>query len=71
MQWESWAAFWHMGGDAAFVWGSYAVTFVFVALELILVFQRRKDTIARLQRWRRAVGKDRSGRARASLESES
>ena len=33
-----------------------------MALELVLVFQRRKDTVRRLLRWRRAVGKDSSKR---------
>jgi heme exporter protein D len=47
-----------MGGAAFFVWGSYGLTFALIALELVLVFQRRKDTTRRLLRWRRAVGKD-------------
>ncbi|MCV2217769.1 MULTISPECIES: heme exporter protein CcmD [unclassified Thauera] len=64
MQWESWSAFWNMGGAAYFVWGSYGVTFALMALELVLVLRRRKDTITRLLRWRRAVGKD-SARASA------
>lgn len=70
MQWESWSAFWSMDGAGAFVWGSYGVTFVLVALELVLLVQRRNDTVKRLLRWRRAVGKDGSGRPAAPLESE-
>ncbi|MFN4062547.1 heme exporter protein CcmD [Azoarcus communis] len=70
MQWESWSQFWHMGGAAVFVWGSYAVTFGLVVLELVLVAQRRKETLKRLLRWRRALGKDGSGRQSAPLESE-
>ena len=31
MQWESWSAFWDMGGAAFFVWGSYGVTFAVMA----------------------------------------
>lgn len=69
-QWESWSAFWDMGGAGPFVWGSYGVTFAVIALELFLVTQRRKDTVKRLLRWRRAVGKDGSERAGAHLESE-
>ena len=57
-QWESWSAFWDMGGAAFYVWGSYGLTFALIALELVLVFQRRKDTVQRLLRWRRAVVKD-------------
>jgi len=69
MQWESWSAFWDMGGAGFFVWGSYGVTFAVIALELVLVLQRRKETVKRLLRWRRAVGKDGSGRAGARMES--
>ena len=58
MQWESWSAFWQMGGAGPFVWGSYGLTLALVAVELVLVLRRRKDTVLRLLRWRRAVGKD-------------
>ncbi|HQZ02932.1 MAG TPA: heme exporter protein CcmD [Thauera sp.] len=58
MQWESWSAFWDMGGAAFYVWGSYGLTFALIALELVLVMQRRKEAVTRLLRWRRAVGKD-------------
>ncbi len=58
MQWESWAAFWHMGGAAPFVWGSYGVTAALIVAELVLVVRRRKDTVTRLLRWRRALGKN-------------
>ncbi|ANQ87092.1 heme exporter protein CcmD [Azoarcus olearius] len=61
MQWESWAAFWAMGGKGPFVWWSYAVSFALMALELGLLVQRRRDTLKRLLRWRRAVGKDKQG----------
>jgi len=55
MQWDSWSAFWDMGGNAFFVWGSYLVTALFVAVELVLVLRRRRDTISRLLRLRRAA----------------
>ncbi len=55
MQWESWSAFWGMGGAAAFVWGSYAVTALLIGAELILVLRRRRDTVRRLVRLRRVV----------------
>ncbi len=55
MQWASWSAFWDMGGAAFFVWGSYGLTFALIALELVLVFKRRKDTLDRLLRWHKAV----------------
>ncbi|MBI1906066.1 MAG: heme exporter protein CcmD [Rhodocyclales bacterium] len=67
MQWESWSAFWSMGGAAPFVWGSYAVTLLLVALELVLVLRRRRDTVRRLIRLRRVTAPDRDER-RASKE---
>lgn len=72
MQWESWSAFWAMGGKGGYVWWSYAVTFALVALELALLAQRRKDTLKRLLRWRRAVGKGKasSGPVEAAMEME-
>ncbi|NLF55776.1 MAG: heme exporter protein CcmD [Thauera phenolivorans] len=70
MQWESWSAFWEMGGAAGFVWGSYGVTFLLVALELVLVLRRRKEAVRKLLRWRRAIGKDRNGRTDARMESQ-
>jgi heme exporter protein D len=56
MNWESWSAFWHMGGAGFFVWGSYGVTLLAILVELLLVFRRRRDTLIRLQRLRRANG---------------
>ncbi len=70
MQWQSWSAFWEMGGAAAYVWGSYGLTFALIALELVLVLRRRKDTVRRLLRWRRAVGKDKGRRFEPAMEPE-
>ncbi|MBX3680892.1 MAG: heme exporter protein CcmD [Rhodocyclaceae bacterium] len=67
MNWESAAAFWDMGGAASFVWGSYAVTLIAILVELILLFQRRKSTVNRLQRLRRG----RSSRRQPANESDS
>ena len=55
MSWGSWSEFWSMGGAAFFVWGAYGVTFALIALELVLVLQRRKHVTHRLQRLRRAT----------------
>ncbi len=68
MQWESWSAFWQMGGAAPYVWGSYGVTLALIVAELVLVIRRRKDTVNRLLRWRRALGKDVGG-SQARMES--
>ena len=59
MQWESWNAFWDMGGAALFVWGSYGVTALCIAVELMLLFRRRSETARRLLRLRRAAPKGR------------
>jgi heme exporter protein D len=56
--------FWHMGGAAFFVWGSYGVTLLAIVVELLFLFQRRKDTVKRLLRWRRAT----VGRAPGSFD---
>ncbi len=55
MNWGSWTEFWQMGGAGFFVWGSYGLTFALIALELVLVLQRRKQVVKRLQRLRRAM----------------
>ena len=34
--------FFHMGGYAWYVWGSYAVTFALLAAEIVLLKQRSK-----------------------------
>lgn len=68
MQWESWGAFWDMGGAALFVWGSYGVTALCIAVELMLLFRRRSETARRLARLRRAAP---SGRAAAGENEES
>ncbi len=56
MHWESWAAFWQMGGRAGFVWGSYG------ALALLVL----AECAALARRWRRALRRlaalDRAGR---------
>ena len=45
MQWHSWSEFWAMGGYAFYVWGSFSVTFVLMAAELVLL--RARDRAAR------------------------
>lgn len=48
MQWGSWAEFWAMGGYGLYVWGSFAVTFVCMAGEMIALIQTERA--ARAQR---------------------
>ena len=62
MQWESWGAFWQMGGAAPFVWGSYGLTVLLIVGELIVVLRRHKQVVRRLLRLRRASAGGRGGR---------
>ncbi len=43
MNWASWSDFFAMGGHATYVWGSYLVTFVIMAAEIVLVRQRGRS----------------------------
>ncbi|MGE5471946.1 MAG: heme exporter protein CcmD [Bacteroidota bacterium] len=52
--WHSFSDFIAMGGYAGYVWGSFGVTALIMALEPILALRSRKTTIARLQRQLRA-----------------
>lgn len=36
MIWQSWDAFWAMGGYGLYVWGSYAVVLIGLLLEIVL-----------------------------------
>lgn len=48
MHWESWAAFWHMGGCAGFVWGSYGALALLVLAECGSLARRQRRTLRRL-----------------------
>jgi heme exporter protein D len=41
MIWESWSAFWYMGGRGFFVWGSYGALALAVVAELIALKRSR------------------------------
>jgi heme exporter protein D len=45
MNWNSWAEFWHMGGRGLYVWGSFGVAALAVALELWLLKARRRAAL--------------------------
>lgn len=49
MHWNSINEFLSMGGYGFYVWGSFAVTFIAMAIELWLINQRRKDVTKTLQ----------------------
>lgn len=50
MIWNSLSDFFHMGGYAAYVWGSVIVTFGFMAVELVILRLRRRTIIGYLGR---------------------
>ena len=45
MRWESWSAFWHMGGYAVYVWGSVGVTAALLVLEVLWVRMARAQAL--------------------------
>ncbi len=46
MIWESWSAFWSMGGRGFFVWGSYGALLIAVIAELIALKRARNRALA-------------------------
>ena len=54
IHWSSFSDFIAMGGYGLYVWGSFGVTVLIMAVEPILVIRNRKTTIARLKRQLRA-----------------
>ena len=45
MNWNSASEFFHMGGYAFYVWGSYAVTTIFIVGELLLLRSHRQKAL--------------------------
>ena len=52
--WTSFSDFIAMGGYAVYVWGSFGVTALILAVEPILALRHQKQTISRLKRQLRA-----------------
>jgi heme exporter protein D len=48
MIWNSWTEFWAMGGDGLYVGGSFGVTALCVALEMIWVKNARAQALAQI-----------------------
>ena len=48
MMWNSWTEFWAMGGYGLYVWGSFGVTALCVALEMIWVKNARAQALAQI-----------------------
>ncbi len=47
------AEFFHMGGYALYVWGSFGATLLFMTLEPILLRSRRRNILKRIARMAR------------------
>lgn len=45
MQWESWSAFFNMGGYALYVWFSFGLTALCVAWEVIALRKRSSEAL--------------------------
>jgi len=54
IHWNSLAEFFAMGGYGFYVWGSFGMTALIMAIEPMLAVRHRKTTIARLKRQIRA-----------------
>ena len=50
MIWESWQAFWAMGGYGLYVWGSFGMTLLCIAAEVGLLRRHRLQVWRRLKR---------------------
>ncbi len=50
MNWGSWDAFFAMGGYGLYVWGSYIVTGVAIAAEVLLALRRRTSALEGIAR---------------------
>ena len=48
MIWNSWNDFWAMGGYGLYVWGSFGVTALFMALELVWVKNARAQALSQV-----------------------
>jgi heme exporter protein D len=46
MNWGGWSEFWAMGGRGFYVWGSYAVTVIAIAIEVFLLRRRAHEAKA-------------------------
>ena len=58
IHWNSLSEFLAMGGYGLYVWGSFGVTALIMAVEPIVVARNRKATIARLRRQLRAESRN-------------
>lgn len=53
MNWGSFSAFLHMGGYGFYVWSSFGLSFALLAIELLLLYKRRRTLLKRLSQIQR------------------
>lgn len=51
----NWSDFFAMGGYALYVWGSYGVTALVLAIEVVLVLRKKRSVLRRLAQFARVV----------------
>lgn len=49
MHWHTWSEFLNMGGYGFYVWGSFGITLITVAWELLALKQRRRTAIEQIR----------------------
>jgi len=47
MHWSSFSEFLRMGGSGFYVWGSYGITFVLLAGEVLVLLKRKRNLASR------------------------
>jgi len=52
MNWLGWSDFWAMGGKGLYVWGSYGVTFLLLAIEVLRLRSRKRAALESVRRLR-------------------
>ena len=45
--WSSWSEFFSMGGFGLYVWGSYGITLVLLAGEVLMLWKRKRNIARR------------------------
>ena len=58
MNWDSWSAFFAMGGYGLYVWGSVIVTFALLIGEILSLSIRRNSGIKHLGNWLHSEERD-------------
>ncbi len=58
MIWDSWSAFFQMGGYGLYVWGSVILTFALIFGEIFSLAIRWNSGIKHLGNWQHSEGKD-------------